>query len=187
MPSNGYRLQRALDAALRRAGVERVSARVRSVAAAENDRLALTLADGQDRDIEADAVVLATGRFVGGGLEAASEAVREPLLALPLYDGDGRRVDGIPALAQRAQGLRQRAAAVLGRRAHRSAAAPARQPRPPASRAAVRGRRPARRLRPERERTGLGVALLSGIHAGRAAAEALRGPAGSAAEPGGMP
>ena len=187
---NGYRLQRALDAALRRAGVERVSARVRSVAAAENDRLALTLADGQGRGIEADAVVLATGRFVGGGLEAASEAVREPLLALPLYDGDGRRVDGIPAVAERAQGLRQRAAAVLGRRAHRSAAAPARQPRPPAARAPVRRRRPARRLRPEprahRPRCGAAVgdprrprgrrgAARAGGRRGRARGHAVRG------------
>jgi glycerol-3-phosphate dehydrogenase subunit B len=173
---SGYRLQRALDAALRRAGAERVAGRVRSLVAADRDRIELLRGDGEGHRIAADAVVLATGRFVGGGLEAGQGAVREPLASLPLYDGDGRRIDGIPA--------------------HRSARKGYGNPQPLFS----AGVRTDRRLRPlgangrphhprlfaagdllggfdpGRERTGLGVALLSGIHAGRAVADTLRAP-----------
>jgi glycerol-3-phosphate dehydrogenase subunit B len=184
---NGYRLQRALDAALRRAGVERVSARVRSVAGADGDRLALTLAEGQGRRIEADAVVLATGRFVGGGLEAGAEAVHEPLLALPLYDGDGRRVDGIPAWRSARKGYgNEQPLFSAGVRTDRRLRPLGSHGRPHHARLFAAGDLLGG-FDPSRERTGLGVALLSGIHAGRAAGEALRGPAGASAEPGGMP
>ena len=184
----GYRLQRALDAAVRRAGAERVDGRMRSVVAADRDRLELLRADGEGRRITADAVVLATGRFVGGGLEAGSFAVREPLASLPLYDGEGRRIDGIPAhrSARKGYGNEQPlfSAGVRTDRRMRPLDAQGRphHPRLFAAGDLLGG------FDPARERTGLGVALLSGIHAGRAAAETVRAPHQSFdAASGGMP
>ena len=183
--TSGYRLQRAIDAAVRRAGVERVSERVRSVAGADSDRLALVLADGQG--IEADAVVLATGRFVGGGVEAGAEVVREPLLALPLYDADGRRIDGIPAWRSARKGYgNEQPLFSAGVRTDRRLRPLGSHGRPHHARLFAAGDLLGG-FDPSRERTGLGVALISGIHAGRAAAEALRAPVGSTAERGGMP
>jgi glycerol-3-phosphate dehydrogenase subunit B len=183
----GYRLQRALDAALERAGVERVRGRVRSVAGADGDRLAFVLAGDEGRRIEADAVVLATGRFVGGGLEAGADAVREPLLSLPLYDGDGRRIDGIPAWRSARKGYgNEQPLFSAGVRTDRRLRPLGGHGRPQHPRLFAAGDLLGG-FDPSRERTGLGVALLSGIHAGRAAAEALRGPAGASAGAGGMP
>jgi glycerol-3-phosphate dehydrogenase subunit B len=170
---------------VRRAGVERVSERVRSVAGADSDRLALVLADGQG--IEADAVVLATGRFVGGGVEAGAEVVREPLLALPLYDADGRRIDGIPAWRSARKGYgNEQPLFSAGVRTDRRLRPLGSHGRPHHARLFAAGDLLGG-FDPSRERTGLGVALISGIHAGRAAAEALRAPVGSTAERGGMP
>jgi glycerol-3-phosphate dehydrogenase subunit B len=184
---SGYRLQRALDAAVRRAGAERVIGRVRSVVAAERDRLSLAFGDGDGRRLEADAVVLATGRFVGGGLEAGPDAVREPLLALPLYDGDGRRIDGIPAHRSARKGYgNEQPLFSAGVRTDRRLRPLGAQGRPPHARLFAAGDLLGG-FDPGRERTGLGVALLSGIHAGRAAAEALRAPLPSDATSGGMP
>jgi glycerol-3-phosphate dehydrogenase subunit B len=180
---SGLRLQRALDAALASGGVERVRARVRSVAATEPDRLGLALADG--RTLDADAVVLATGRFVGGGLEAGPEAVREALLGLPLYDGDGRRVDGVPAWRSARKGYgNEQPLYAAGVRTDRRLRPLGSHGRPQHARLFAAGDLLGG-FDPSRERTGLGVALLSGIQAGRAAAEALRRPGG--AEKGGMP
>jgi glycerol-3-phosphate dehydrogenase subunit B len=47
--------------------------------------------------ISCDALVLATGRFVGGGIAERQGLLVEPLLGLPLYDLGGRRVDGLAA------------------------------------------------------------------------------------------
>jgi glycerol-3-phosphate dehydrogenase subunit B len=183
---NGYRLQRALDAALRRAGVERVSGRVRSVGATEFERLSLSLEEGSRLD--ADAVVLATGRFVGGGLAAGSDAVREPLLKLPLYDGDGRRIDGIPAHRSARKGYgNEQPLFSAGVRTDRRLRPLAAQGHPRHARIFAAGDLLGG-FDPGRERTGLGVALLSGIQAGRAALETLRAPQQSfAATAGGMP
>lgn len=182
--TSGYRLQRALDAALRRAGVERVQTRVRRVAAAADDRLALALDEG--RSVEADALVLATGRFVGGGLEAGAESVCESLLSLPLYDADGRRVDGIPAWRSARKGYgNEQPLFSAGVRTDRRLRPLGSHGRPHHARLFAAGDLLGG-FDPSRERTGLGVALVSGIHAGRAAAEALRAPAGAPAA-GGMP
>lgn len=183
----GHRLARALDAAVERAGVERVVSRVRSIGGAEHDRLVLALEGSPGRPLEADAVVLASGRFVGGGIEAGAGGVREPLLGLPLYDGDGRRVDGIPAWRSARKGYgNEQPLFSAGVRIDRRMRPLAGQGRPHHARLFAAGDLLGG-FDPSRERTGLGVALLSGIHAGGAAAESLRGPAGTAAEPGGMP
>ena len=173
---NGYRLQRALDAAVRRAGGERVEARVRRISAGDHERPEALRVDGTSLHLEVDAVVLATGRFVGGGFEAGPDGVREPLASLPLYDGDGRRIDGIPAhrSARKGYGNEQPlfSAGVRTDRRLRplDAQGHPRHPRLFAAGDLLGG------FDPSRERTGLGVALLSGIHAGRAAAESLRAP-----------
>jgi glycerol-3-phosphate dehydrogenase subunit B len=180
----GYRLQRALDAAVRRAGAERAIGRVRSLSAVEPERLALVLGDAPARRLDADAVVLATGRFVGGGLEAGPDAVREPLLALPLYDGDGRRVDGIPAYRSARKGYgNEQPLFSAGVRTDRRLRPLGTTGRPQHARLFAAGDLLGG-FDPARERTGLGVALLSGIFAGRAAAEALRAPQQTS---GGMP
>jgi glycerol-3-phosphate dehydrogenase subunit B len=43
-----------------------------------------------DRTIQASAVLLATGRFMGGGLQADRHAVREPIFNLPVHQPEGR-------------------------------------------------------------------------------------------------
>jgi len=183
--ASGFRLQRALDAAAARAPIERDVARVRSVTSVGPERLALETAAATRR--EYDAVVLATGRFVGGGLEAGPEAVREPLLALPLYDGDGRRVDGIPAYRSARKGYgNEQPLYAAGVRTDRRLRPLGATGRPQHARLFAAGDLLGG-FDPARERTGLGVALLSGIHAGRAAAEALRAPPGLGAGAGGMP
>jgi glycerol-3-phosphate dehydrogenase subunit B len=129
--------------------------------------------------------VLATGRFVGGGLEAGPEAVREALLGLPLYDGDGRRVDGVPAWRSARKGYgNEQPLYAAGVRTDRRLRPLGSHGRPQHARLFAAGDLLGG-FDPSRERTGLGVALLSGIQAGRAAAEALRRPGG--AEKGGMP
>lgn len=90
----GARLDFALQGALARAGVavhggraERIEiegARVRRVALA-----------GAAEPLACDALVLASGRFVGGGVADRGGALVETLLGLPLHDLAGRRVDGL--------------------------------------------------------------------------------------------
>ena len=75
----GFRLQRALDAALRQAGVELVEAELRRL---EPGRALLE----SERTLDFDRAVLATGRFIGGGVRRGETFV-EPLVGLPLWDG----------------------------------------------------------------------------------------------------
>lgn len=171
----GFRLQRALDAALASAGVRRVAARVQRVAAGEGDVLRLAL-DGQRAPLDADAVVLATGRFASGGLAAGPETVAEPLLGLPLYDADGRRIDGIPARRSARKGYgNEQPLFSAGVRTDRRLRPLAASGRPLQARLFAAGDLLGG-FDPARERSGLGVALVSGLRAARAAAEALRSP-----------
>ena len=115
----GFRLDRALGAALSRAGVECIAARVERVEIegihARGVRLAWRTAPGPPSHqawrtapgppsheegtatLACDALVLATGRFVGGGIVERGGQLVEPLLGLPLHDLSGRRVDGLAA------------------------------------------------------------------------------------------
>jgi glycerol-3-phosphate dehydrogenase subunit B len=139
----GFRLDRALGAALSRAGVECIAARVERVEIegirARGVRLAGRTAPGPPSHpagrtapgppshqagraapgppshqagraapgppsheegtatLACDALVLATGRFVGGGIVERGGQLVEPLLGLPLHDLSGRRVDGLAA------------------------------------------------------------------------------------------
>jgi glycerol-3-phosphate dehydrogenase subunit B len=82
----GWRLQAALDKLLARAGIVVEAARVVD-RTSEGDRMqAVTLhkRNGEARTVNADAFVLATGKFIGGGIEANDE-LHEPALNLPVW------------------------------------------------------------------------------------------------------
>ena len=78
---HGWRLHHALEQALAAAGVKRENAEVTGFDTT-GDRL--RAARVGDRAWDADAFVLATGRFIGGGL-VKSRLMREPLLDLAVY------------------------------------------------------------------------------------------------------
>jgi glycerol-3-phosphate dehydrogenase subunit B len=168
----GYRLQHALDAALETAGVERRAARVRRLQGADEGALRLALADGAP-DVTADAVVLATGRYVSGGLSADPDAVGEPLAGLPLFDADGRRIDGIPARRSARKGYsNEQPLYSAGVRTDRRLRPLAATGRPRHARLFAAGDLLGG-FDPARERTGLGVAMLTGLAAARAVLETL--------------
>ena len=97
MPSvPGIRLQRALDAAIDREGIERVGEVVAPMVA--GDHLA-GLVTRDQLEIRAGAVVLATGRFISGGVVwegGATNPCREALLNLPVVSELGRMEDDTP-------------------------------------------------------------------------------------------
>jgi glycerol-3-phosphate dehydrogenase subunit B len=166
----GLRLQRAIDARLRAAGVEVVTAAISDAGGPEEP----VRADG--RALHAAAWVLATGRFVGGGIVRRG-FLFEPALRLPVQAAEGAEA-GVHLAARPAASL-----TVRDRRA----------PQPLLS----AGLRVDAALRPLDERgrpvhprlfaagavvgghdqaadgTGLGVAILTGYLAGRAAAGGL--------------
>jgi glycerol-3-phosphate dehydrogenase subunit B len=78
---HGFRLQRALERALEAAGVRSVRAEVHGFQGAQG-RLRGALAG--DQELAADAFVLATGRFIGGGL-VKRRRTHEPLLGLGVF------------------------------------------------------------------------------------------------------
>jgi glycerol-3-phosphate dehydrogenase subunit B len=169
----GYRLQRSLDAALSAAGVVRTAGRVRRVT--ESDAAALHLAlDAERQGMDADAVLLATGRYASGGLRADPGAVREPLAGLPLFDADGRRIDGIPARRSARKGYsNEQPLYSAGVRTDPRLRPLGSDGRPRHARLFAAGDLIGG-FDPARERTGLGVALLSGLRAAQAMTEALR-------------
>jgi glycerol-3-phosphate dehydrogenase subunit B len=103
----GFRLDRALDAAQRRGRVERIAGRVQHIEAdaarVSAVHVAANVAGGapnpqpETAKLACTALVLATGRFVGGGIVERGGQLVEPLLGLPLHDLAGRRVDGLAA------------------------------------------------------------------------------------------
>jgi len=78
---HGWRLQKALEAVLRRARVEVVAGEVTDFRRS-GSRLAAAVVG--EKEIAADCFVLAGGRFIGGGL-VKSRLVHEPLLDLAVY------------------------------------------------------------------------------------------------------
>jgi glycerol-3-phosphate dehydrogenase subunit B len=78
---HGWRLQKALEAVLRRADIEVIAGEVTGFRSS-GSRLA-TAAVGET-ELPADSFVLASGRFIGGGL-VKSRLVHEPLLDLAVY------------------------------------------------------------------------------------------------------
>jgi glycerol-3-phosphate dehydrogenase subunit B len=82
----GLRLQRALDASMHIAGVERVVGRVTHVTA--NAGVVRSIAyqpeHGNESTVSCERYILATGRFISGGLEHR-ENLREPVFDLPVF------------------------------------------------------------------------------------------------------
>jgi glycerol-3-phosphate dehydrogenase subunit B len=85
---HGWRLQRALDLALSEHGVQVAQGDVVAVRAAG---MRLEAALTASSELVADQFVLASGRFLGGGL-VKERVVREPVCDLGVFH-DGRRVD----------------------------------------------------------------------------------------------
>lgn len=80
----GIRLQESLDRAIEKAGIERLEAEVVR-------REGLSFATGEGKALRADAVVLATGKYIGGGI-VRRERFIEPVLGLPVY-AEGQWLD----------------------------------------------------------------------------------------------
>ena len=167
----GFRLQRALVAAT--AHVETHFARASAVGVGEAG-FQVRFEDGSNLD--AEVVVLATGRFVGRGL-ASDETIREPLLGLPLFDEEGRRVDGIPAHRSVRKGygspqpLYSAGVRVDTEMRPMTARGEVQNPRLFAAGDGVGG------FDPARERTGMGVALATAWRAAECAAQQIGGTA----------
>lgn len=169
----GYRLDRALLAALARRGVAVHAARARQIEVESGKALAVvaepSAPGGEPLRLAASAIVLATGRFVGGGLEEHGGRVREALLDLPLFDSSGRRADGVPARRQ----LRRRyedpqPLFTAGVRADAQLRPLHWTGRPVLENLFVAGELLGG-FDPARERSGLGLALASGLAAARSA------------------
>jgi len=89
----GLRLQGALDSALARHRVTLVHGKAARLTGAGSRLEAVELTDG--RQLRGEAFVLATGKFIGGGLEHADGVLGEPLAGLPVWAG--RRGPGLTA------------------------------------------------------------------------------------------
>lgn len=93
----GWRLDRALQEALVRGGVVLRTGIARRVEHADRRAQSVRVdTEGEQHTIALDALVVATGRYVGGGIAERDGALCEALLGLPLFDLGGRRVDGVP-------------------------------------------------------------------------------------------
>ncbi len=174
----GYRLDRALRTALAARGVRVVPGRAVRVAPSAAPAVAFELeiaaaASQAPETLQASCLVLATGRFVGGGVAAGPREVREAFFDLPLFDADGRRVDGIPPHRSvrkgyaNAQPLYAAGVRVDAYARPRTANGEPRHPRLFAAGDLLGG------FDSARERSGLGVALVSGVRAAEAALEEL--------------
>jgi glycerol-3-phosphate dehydrogenase subunit B len=164
----GIRLQDAIEARLAAAGVEVVEAALEGAVGPGRP------ARAGGREVRAGAWVLATGRFVGGGIRRRG-ALAEAALAIPVLAADGRE-SGVHLSARPPSSLTARdrlapqpllsagVAVDSSLRPLDERGAPV-HPRLFAAGAVVGGHEPAT------DGTGLGVAILTGFLAGRAAAE----------------
>ncbi len=159
----GIRLQEALDGALIREGIPIIESEVK---ASHSGSFAFKLEGGQL--LEPAAAVLATGKFIGGGIVRA-QRFREPVLDLPLFAGSRRAEDQYigDLLAEKVQGEHQ--AFRIGVRIDSSLRPLGAQgspfdPRLFAAGSVISGYDPAA------DKTGLGVAIFTGYLAGEAAA-----------------
>lgn len=171
----GFRLDRALRAAVAASRARVVAGRVRALrAGASGASHELEIAGGGVEKLAVRAVVLATGRFASGGLDANGGEVREPLLGLALHDADGRRIDGIPPHRSVRKGYATwQPLYTAGVRVDAALRPLAPGGEPAAERIFCAGELIGG-FDPARERTGMGVALLTGLAAAQSALEALR-------------
>lgn len=173
----GARLDRALVAALARAGVALHAARAARIDHDGERAVGVALepdADGAARALPADRVVLASGRFVGGGIVERDGRLVEPLAGLPILDERGHRLDGDAARRH----LRRRYADPQPLFAAGVRVDARLRPLGVDGRPALENLFAAGELvggfDPALQRTGLGFALVSGRRAGAEAARATR-------------
>lgn len=171
----GYRFERALRTAIAASGARVIAGRVRALRAGhggESHALEIEAKGAAPLQLGARAVVLATGRFAGGGVSANSGEVREPLLGLPLHDAESRRIDGIPPHRSVRKGYASWQPLYSAGVRVDSALRPLAPGGEPAAERVFCAGELLGGFDPARERTGLGVALLTGLAAAARAAEA---------------
>lgn len=159
----GMRLQEALDAALGRAGISILET---GVECAQPGSGVFNL-EGSG-PIEPAAAILATGKFIGGGITRA-QRFSEPVLDLPLFAGRRRAVDQYigDLLAEKVEGEHQAFRVGVRIDADLRPLGPQGTPFDPrlfAAGSVISGYDPAA------DKTGLGVAIFTGYLAGEAAA-----------------
>ena len=172
----GLRLDRALLEALGRSGVEVRTGRATQVLREGDRATGVEVETEQGRaTLPARCVVLATGRFTGGGLGERDDRVCETLVGLPVFDEWGRRLDRDPAR----RSLRRRYADPQPLFAGGVRTDGRLRPLDAAGRPALANLVAAGELiggfDPALQRTGLGFALMSGLRAGEEAAHLARG------------
>jgi glycerol-3-phosphate dehydrogenase subunit B len=90
----GYRLRQALDRAMEQHGVRVIHACVDGFSASEGSVRRITAVQKETNyAVEPEIVVLATGKFIGGGIEWTGR-LREPIFDLPVFV-DGRYAEGL--------------------------------------------------------------------------------------------
>jgi glycerol-3-phosphate dehydrogenase subunit B len=166
----GWRLDQALQAALARAGVTLRAARALGVERSGPQAVALRVGSGDgEQSLALDALVVAAGRFVGGGVAERDGQLCEALLDLPLYDLTGQRVDGVsPRRLVRRDYEGEQPLFAAGVRTDARLRPLAVDGAPLANVFAAGDLLGG--FDPARDRTGLGVALVTGRRAGREAA-----------------
>ncbi len=172
----GYRFACALRAAVAASRARVISGRVRSLRTprAGGCELELDAPGAAPQTLAVRAVVLATGRFASGGLSASDGEVREPLLGLALHDADSRRIDGIPPHRSVRKGYASwQPLYTAGVRVDARMRPLAPGGEPVSERVFCAGELIGG-FDPARERTGMGVALLTGLAAAAGALEAAR-------------
>jgi len=95
----GLRLQRALDRAMKRQGVRIIHAGVKGFVESQGCiRSIQAVAKETEYELEPEAVILATGKFIGGGIQR-TDRLREPIFDLPVFVDNGYTPDvGMGAL-----------------------------------------------------------------------------------------
>jgi glycerol-3-phosphate dehydrogenase subunit B len=165
----GARLDFALQGALARAGVEIRSGLAERVDIDGARARGVAIAGGAGT-LPCDALVLASGRFVGGGVADRDGVLVETLLGLPLHDLSGRRVDGLaPHRLVRRDYEGEQPLYAAGVRYDTRLRPLGADGSPRCANLFAAGDLLGA-FDPARDRTGLGVALLSGRRAGEEAA-----------------
>ena len=151
----GIRLQRSIEKALKDAGIEVRAGIVEKRA----DGGVQVISGTSCEPLEPQAIVLATGRFIGGGIRS-EDRLRETVFDLPVWAGERQKLVPLPTeelFSQKASGR------------HVGLTAGLRELKPAANvfaaGAVVGG------YDPSRDEGGLGVAAVLGVAAGRAAAQ----------------
>ena len=88
----GVRLKEAFERGLRSKGVQYLSLlRVLEVRLQSNDSFVIGIGRTEvEHTVRASGIILASGRFIGGGLHADRKRIKETILDLPVYQPDNR-------------------------------------------------------------------------------------------------